>query len=137
MVEDSLKDLVHEKVYPKKAKPLTVHDKLRSELKHLYQNQWSDKWLADLPKKWKVCEDLLILQPGCFTLPHWTDNTLNITELDLWKLVATLFKVKRIAKENRVKSDDFRSPNLQLLYGTDPIVIINNNGIKYINIESL
>ncbi len=113
--------------YAKKAKPLTVHEKLRAELKYLYATEWSDEWLTDLPKKWKLCDDLLILQPSCFSLPHWSQKY-----VDLWKLVANVFKVRRVAIENRVKSDDFRTPNLTLLYGTDPIVIVNNNGIKYL-----
>ena len=118
-----------DKIYPKKAKPITVHDKLRSGLKDLYNfTDWTDELLNDLPKKWKICDDLIILPPTCFTLPDWISNT--VSQEALWSTIATVFNVKRVAKEHRVKSDDFRTPNLTLLYGTDPVVLINNNGIK-------
>lgn len=118
-----------DKVYRKKAKPQTVHDKLRSCLKELYQAlEWTDTLLNDLPKKWKICDDLIILPPTCFTLSDWTTGI--VSGEALWSTVANVFKVKRVAKEHRVKSDDFRTPNMTLLYGTDPIVLINNNGIK-------
>ena len=128
MIENLNVSVDTKNIYPKKAKPLTTHDKLRNQLKEIYQNDWEDSWLEDLPKKWKICEDLLILPPTCFTLPHWSN--LEKKDFDLWERIASIFKVKRVAKENRVKSDDFRSPNLKLLYGDDPIVVINNNGIK-------
>lgn len=117
------------KVYPKKAKPNTVHDKLRNELKNVYQDRWSDTWLDDLPKKWKICENLLILPATCFTLPHWS-TSVNEGQ-NFWEIIADVFRVRRVAIENRVKTDDFRSPNLKLLYGDDPVVVISNNGIKY------
>jgi len=117
------------KVYPKKAKPLTVHDRLRNALKSIYQNSWDDELLNDLPKKWKICEDLLILPATCFQSPHWLKASKE--GYNLWKSIAEVFRVKRVAIEHRVKSDDFRSPNLMLLYGDDPVVVINNNGIKY------
>ena len=112
------------KTYPKKAKPISTHEKLRIALKNLYPNEWDDSWIEDLPKKWKQCQDLLILPANCFTLPHWSSN-------EFWKLIAHIFRAERVAQENRIKPDDFRSPNLTLLYGNDPIVVINNNGIKY------
>lgn len=118
-----------DKVYPKKAKPLTVHNKLRSCLKELYQaHEWTETLLNDLPKKWKICDDLIILPPTCFTLSDWTTGT--VSGETLWSTVANVFKVKRVAQEHRVKSDEFRTPNMTLLYGIDPIVLINNNGIK-------
>jgi len=126
MLETTKSEPAHQQAkYAKKAKPLTVHDILKIELKKLYAAEWTDDWERDLPRKWKLCDDLLILQPSCFTLPHWHNN-----EDELWQLVARVFKVGRVARENRVKSDDFRTPNLTLLYGNDPMVLVNNNGIK-------
>ncbi len=128
MLETTKSEPAHQQAkYAKKAKPLTVHDILKTELKKLYAAEWTDDWLRDLPRKWKLCDDLLILQPSCFTLPHWYSN-----EAELWQLVARVFKVGRVARENRVKSDDFRTPNLTLLYGIDPVVLVNNNGIKLV-----
>lgn len=120
----SNKDL---KNYPKKPKPLNQHEKLKKELKSLYAS-WDETWDEDLPKKWKIAQDLLILPSNCFQGEHWT--SLKSSEL-LWKTVAGSFKLRRIAQENKVKPDDFRSPNLILLFGDDPVVIVNNNGIKF------
>lgn len=125
---------IEECKYPKKAKPVSQHDKLIKnliEFLRVYQVEWNTEWEVDLPKKWKlVSNDLLILPASCFTLSIWTELN-ERTDGGLWKCVADCFKVKRVAQENRVKSDDYRSPNLNLLYGIDSIVQVVNNGVKY------
>jgi tRNA G37 N-methylase Trm5 len=117
--------------YPKKAKPITQHDKIKISLsnymKEKFSLNWDENWTDDLPKKWKMSKDLLILPANCFNSTHWTQNDASS---DFYKVVAECFNVKRVAQENRVKPDDYRSPNLTLLYGEDSIVTINNNGIK-------
>lgn len=117
--------------YPKKAKPITQHDKIKTSLSNFMKNKfdldWNENWNDDLPKKWKMSKELLILPANCFNLTHWTEND---AANEFYKVLAECFDVKRVAKENRVKPDDYRSPNLTLLYGEDPIVTINNNGIK-------
>lgn len=118
-------DSQERKIYPKKAKPINQHEKLKFCLKELYGDAWSDCMMNDLPKKWKISQNLLILPSNCFTLNEWKTND------NLWKIIADCFKVTRIGKENRVLTDGFRTPNLNLLYGNDPIVTINNNGVKY------
>jgi tRNA wybutosine-synthesizing protein 2 len=121
--------------YLKKAKPITQHDKLREFLENhisIYNEntRWKDEWNEDLPKKWKLCQsELLILPSNCFQMSHWTTNGTSINQF--YSGIANCFKVKRVAQENRVKSDDFRSPNLKLLYGEDPLVRVVNNGITY------
>lgn len=116
--------------YPKKAKPLSQHEKLERDLKKFFLEkfnlEWQTEWSNDLPKKWKHSSDILILPANCFLLEHWTQHDSN----EFYSTLAECFKVKRIAQENRVKSDDFRTPNLNLLYGDDPIVTIVNNGVK-------
>ena len=87
--------------YPKKAKPISTHEKLRTCLQQLYANQWSDHLSNDLPKKWKIsAQNLLILPANCFLLEDWSKSDL------LWHTVATCFKVTRIAIENRVKTKE-------------------------------
>ena len=112
--------------YEKKAKPITQHDKLKQFLEnHIRTNnenfEWNNQWNEDLPKKWKLCQnELLILPPNCFQMSHWTSKSSNN---DFYSGIAQCFKVKRVAQENRVKSDDFRSPNLTLLYGENSLGI--------------
>ena len=118
-----------ENIYPKKAKPITVHQKLPKDLKSLFENilkyEWKEEWCEDLPKKWKITHDLLILPSNCFILEHWKKF-----DSRLWETVAKCFNVKRVSQENKVKSDNFRSPNLTLLYGEDSFVTVCNNDIK-------
>ena len=111
-------------VYPKKAKPVNQHDKLRACLVELLGHELSAELANDLPKKWKIASDLLILPPQCFQLPDWSSS-------NVWPRIADCFRVKRVAQESRVKADDFRSPNLRLVYGDDPVVNVTNNGIVY------
>ena len=121
-------------IHGKKAKPLTQHDKLKRDLTtfvrtHSPTIEWSEIWEQDLPKKWKIAQDLLILPANCFSLSHW--HQLESQTGQFWSALATYFRVNRIAQENRVKTDDFRSPNLTLLFGNDPLVVVTNNGVLY------
>jgi hypothetical protein len=49
---------IEKKVYAKKAKPVSQHEKLKKYLLEFVQNQVSCKWDEslenDLPKKWKI-----------------------------------------------------------------------------------
>ena len=114
------------KIYPKKAKPISPHEKLRRVVtRHCEHNNLTfDE--SELPKKWKICEDLLILPANCFTAEHWSPLS------HVWSAIAECFGVKRVAQERRVNTDELRTPNLTLLYGTDPVVTIINNQIKYL-----
>ena len=121
--------------YEKKAKPITQHDKLKRYLSGYMMEsahlEWNDEWYEDLPKKWKLCQnELLILPATCFQMPHWPKTSSSNCQT-FYSGLAECFKVKRIAQENRVKSDDFRSPNLTLLHGEDSIVSVVNNGVHY------
>jgi tRNA wybutosine-synthesizing protein 2 len=123
--------------YDKKAKPENQHKKLRRCIKQIASKNFinlEDELWNDLPKKWKITQDLLILPKNSFQSPKWEkiftiNKTINMNEF--WKHIAECFKVGRIAQEDRVKSDNFRSPNLKLLFGKDPVVNVINNGVKY------
>jgi tRNA G37 N-methylase Trm5 len=124
---------VQQNIFKKKAKPINVKTKFEQKLLEFYKLKIDSsltclpsEWQNDLPKKWKLTNNLLILPNTCFTLSHWCEFN-----DDIWKILAECFKVERIAQERRVKSDDFRSPNLVLLYGNSTIVNTTNNGIKY------
>ena len=110
--------------FSKKEKALSEREKLRRDLQFLFE-QWSPDWDGDLPKKWKKADDMVILPQTCFLLEHWTRDD------KFWQVVARAFRASRLAQEHRVKSDKFRTPNLRLLYGNNPILTVNNNGIKY------
>ena len=130
-IVDGSVDNQNKKSYPKKAKPITQQEKLKRNLQDYCKNilsiEWSSELENDLPKKYKLSQDLLILPSNCFQLEDWTKSS---NSNDFYKLIAESFKVNRVAQENRVKPDDYRSPNLIFLYGSDPIVNVVNNGIK-------
>ena len=44
--------------------------------------------------------------------------------------MAESLRVKRVAKENKIKNDGFRTPNVEMLLGEDPWVLTIDNGIK-------
>ena len=49
---------------------------------------------------------------------------------DILAIVAESLQVKRLAKENIIKSDDYRSPNVQMLMGESSWVETIDNGVK-------
>lgn len=110
------------------------HAKLVKSLQSLcdeYGLIWDDQLLNDIPRKWRVHGDMLLLPSSrCFTDPRWTQSI--PTEL-FWSTVARAFgsSVKRIAFEGAIKNDDFRSPTARLVLGDDPWVQVVQNGIKY------
>ena len=136
--------------YSKKAKPIMPRDKLITSLKQMLQLieiEWNEDLDKDVPKKWKLFDDLILLPLNCFLLEIWRKlgSFVNSSKKNknsifclidgniLWKTVATSLKVKRVAKENRINCDGFRTPNVKLLFGDDPWVLTVDNGIKYGN----
>lgn len=118
------------KKYPKKAKPLSIKDKLIQNLKEFClanSLELTDELLNDFPKKWRIFDDLAVIPSSCFQLDAWS----SIESKQLWHIIASSLRVKRLAQENRIKSDDYRSPNVKMLLGDDTWVFTVNNGIKY------
>jgi tRNA G37 N-methylase Trm5 len=123
-------DITKQREYPKKAKPLSIKDKLILNLKAFCEEnslELSKELLDDFPKKWRIFDDLAVIPSTCFQLNKW--STIDCKQL--WQLVASSLKVKRLAQENRIKLDDYRSPNVKMLLGDDTWVFTINNGIKY------
>jgi hypothetical protein len=62
MSQTTLSELeVDQRKYPKKAKPINQHEKLKKDLLDFIKNQisgtdWNEQWDEDLPKKWKICK---------------------------------------------------------------------------------
>ncbi len=106
--------------------------------------------LSDLPTSWEKHGDLLILPSTSFLNKKWSQFTCNshpnkdneptyASEIivqdghsDLWMSVASALKCKRLAIDNRVKCDEFRSSGTTLLLGKDGWAEHIDNGIKYI-----
>lgn len=53
-----------------------------------------------------------------------------VLEENIWNIVAETLKCKRVARKYAVHDDDFRSPHVELLKGSDGWVIHVDNKIK-------
>ncbi|CAF3226968.1 unnamed protein product [Rotaria sp. Silwood2] len=92
---------------------------------------WDDQLSNDIPRKWRVHGDMLLLPSNrCFVDSRWINN---IPSDQFWSTVARSFgsSIKRIAFEGPIKNDDFRSPNTRLVLGNDPWINLVENGIKF------
>lgn len=100
---------------------------LKKELiKLILRNSSDGKLPADVPLKWEKHGDLVLLPATAFQNPIWSDFG-----DELWSVVSTALKADRVARKYRVKNDDFRTPNVELLKGTNGWVIHVDNKIKY------
>lgn len=60
--------------YKKKAKPISPKIRLIENLKNLItinNYDWTDDLLQDVPKKWKLFDDLVLLPYNCFNHSEW------------------------------------------------------------------
>jgi len=85
-----------------------------------------DEIISDIPRKWEKHGDMVLFPSDAFTFiaKHLSTDI-------LWKTVADCMKVKRVAVQDSIRSNDFRSPYVSLKYGTDTWVTHIDNKIKY------
>ena len=106
--------------------------------------------LSDLPAAWEKHGDLVILPSTSFTHEKWSQfkpsgspiKNIESTsqsivqdghcDSNLWMSVASAMNCKRLAIDNGVKCDKFRSSGATLLLGKDGWVEHIDNGIKYV-----
>ena len=48
-----------------------------------------------------------------------------------WSQLAEILKVKRLAKKSIITNDDFRSPNVEMLFGENVWATRKENNIQY------
>jgi len=82
--------------------------------------------LEDLPSKWDIHCDLIMFPSTSFTCDYWNTTTEN-----LWKMIANIFGVRRIALKSKIVSDDYRTPQVVMKLGDNGIVQHVDNGIRY------
>jgi tRNA G37 N-methylase Trm5 len=91
---------------------------------------WPDEDLSgivSLAKHYTIYDDMILLPNDFFPNQHLWDRV-GIHELDL---ICDLWKVKRVARKDRIHSDAYRTPRTSLLRGIDGWVRIKENGIIY------
>ncbi|PIK38077.1 tRNA wybutosine-synthesizing protein 2-like protein [Apostichopus japonicus] len=107
----------------------TPHVKLREILRELAEEkevQWTEDLERDIPRHWEVHGDLILLPDSALQMPEWS----SLLEGG-WRPVADALGCKRLAQKSRIQSDDYRSPNVKLLFGKDSWVEHIDNRIRY------
>lgn len=87
---------------------------------------WNEALAKDLPSCWEIHGDLLMLPEGCFVMKDW-----EALGGELWPIVASAFRSSRVAKRGHIMNNDFRSPLVTLLLGTNSWVEHVDNRIRY------
>ncbi|KAL5005633.1 hypothetical protein ScPMuIL_016791 [Solemya velum] len=83
--------------------------------------------LCEVPRHWEVHRDLVLLPADSFLSPKWSHVA------GLWETVVKCLKCQRLGRKLPIKCNDFRSSQVQFLYGSsaDGFVEHIDNGIFY------
>ncbi|GFT50337.1 tRNA wybutosine-synthesizing protein 2 homolog [Nephila pilipes] len=100
---------------------------LRNHLSEtLAELKLSNKLLDDIPSKWEKHGDLILLPASSFQNKTW-----SLLGDRLWEIISLVFKCNRVARKYAINDDDFRSPCVEILKGSDGWVLHIDNKIKY------
>ena len=102
------------------------HEKLRAGVCSFIDEEFSEIFLNDVPKKWERFDDVAILPRGSFKSEKWEPYK----GARFWKMVADSLGASRLALSGEVQGD-FRRSGLIMLVGEDDRVIRRENGIDY------
>ena len=80
-----------------------------------------------IPRHWIKHGDLIVLPSNSFSDVQWD----NIDSEELWRGVAGALGVKRLAIEDHVSNDDYRTPTCRLLLGDNGLVEHVDNKVHY------
>ncbi|XP_047002499.1 tRNA wybutosine-synthesizing protein 2 homolog [Schistocerca americana] len=82
----------------------------------------------EIPEKWEKYGDTVIFgNDKSFESDVWQSRVGN----ELWLVVCDTLKVNRVAIRKRIKSDCYRTPRAELVWGNSSWVTHTDNGIKY------
>ena len=132
------------------AKAHNEHELLFKAMEH-YLRQFpslssaeKDELLSDLPAAWVRHGDLVVLPNSAFVNKKWSQLSSQNKTVEstfqavpkvpgdhIWTAIASALKCKRLAIDNQVKCDRFRSSGTTLVLGEDGWVEHIDNGIKY------
>lgn len=79
-----------------------------------------------IPRHWEIFNDLILFPASAFEDDVWAT-----VKPEIWECVAAVFKVSRVARHGRVLPNNFRSPQVEMLRGTNPWVRKKDNGVIY------
>ena len=104
--------------------PVNPHHVMQDNLHKLLPRQPSH----GLPRHWIKHGDLVVLPSNSFSGPEWDD----LISPELWGCVATSLGAKRLAREDHVINDNYRTPSCELLLGNDGWVGHIDNKVCYV-----
>lgn len=84
--------------------------------------------IKQFPRHWIKHGDLIVLPSNSFSDVQWD----SINSGELWACVAGALGVKRLAIEDRVSNDSYRTPTCRLLLGDNGLVEHVDNKVCYI-----
>jgi tRNA wybutosine-synthesizing protein 3 len=90
--------------------------------------------LSNLPKKWQLLGDLVILPEAAFTSEYWReifDKTTRHERDDFWFHVAKALGGERLARQHPIAKDKHRSSQTELLLGENGWVEFLDHGVKF------
>lgn len=86
-----------------------------------------DELCREIPKKWEKYGDLVIFDGNLYFI----SSTWKTLMPELWVIICVTMNVTRIAVNFNIKSDKFRTPKIELVYGNSTWVDFIDNRIKY------
>ena len=110
-------------------KRMSPHEKLECNIRGIlakYDIKLEESFTKELPTHWEIHGDLFLLPEQSFASPFWDQFG-----SELWSITATALGAKRLAKKSAIRNDNYRSPNVKLLFGDSGLVTHMDNGITY------
>ncbi|KAG1699390.1 tRNA wybutosine-synthesizing protein 2 [Nymphon striatum] len=112
-----------------------LHSALVNKLKDELVNfgKWSDELASEVPSRWSIHGDLILLPENCFSSSVWNE----FLGKRLWDIIANVFNKTKVAKQGCIKNDIVRTPTVTILRGENGWVEHIDNKIKYkFNVET-
>ncbi|XP_066929581.1 tRNA wybutosine-synthesizing protein 2 homolog [Clytia hemisphaerica] len=114
------------------SKVITPRDALVQKLEGFFKTKTEicenerNRILQQVPHKWEIHGDMLLLPRDCLTNAFWETG-----QKELWEIFAKVLKVKRVAVMSRVQDNMIRTPKVALKLGADGWVKHVDNEIIY------
>ena len=128
---------------PPSKKLLATHDNpclvLQTLIRKILEISIDEDKVAEMskkvPKSWERHGDMVVFPPSSFSSLLWNsyfDSLTDVQSPEFWSMVAKSLKCKRIALDEKVSADNFRSSGVRVLLGADGWVDHLDNGIHYV-----
>ncbi|XP_003378386.1 tRNA wybutosine-synthesizing protein 2-like protein [Trichinella spiralis] len=96
---------------------------------------WHPDLLKEIPEHWEKRDDMVLFPANAFKAEVFDSLgkvlIVLLANKEFWIIVAKCLNAKRVARVDRIHSDDFRSPQVTLILGEHSRVLQIENHIKY------